>query len=146
MQRSGGGAVSGEINVNSRRPLIPNVRPLSIASIATDPLSDSSPDLPHRRYGTAGSGSRFRVFFLRAACVYGLFVNFWYLGAATLYFLVFGDDSTTIGLYPIIPSAIAAVATVWLIRNKIMTMYIVAGLTAPLGLFVAYNVFRFGLI
>ncbi|QDT03042.1 hypothetical protein K227x_14210 [Rubripirellula lacrimiformis] len=25
MQRSGGGAVFGEINVNSRRPLIPNV-------------------------------------------------------------------------------------------------------------------------
>ncbi|TWU10043.1 hypothetical protein Pla52o_58000 [Novipirellula galeiformis] len=28
MQRSGGGAVSREINVNSRRPLIPNVRRL----------------------------------------------------------------------------------------------------------------------
>ncbi len=30
MQRSGGGAVFGEINVNSRRPLIPDVRPTNM--------------------------------------------------------------------------------------------------------------------
>ncbi|WP_147868057.1 hypothetical protein [Stieleria maiorica] len=109
-------------------------------------MSDSSPDLPHLPNKAASKGSRFRVFVLRAACVYGLFVNVWYFGAAALYFWVFGDNSSTLGLYPIIPAAIVAVATVLLIRNQMTTMYVVAGLTAPLGLSFACNVFRFGLV
>ena len=111
-----------------------------------DTLSDSSPYLATQMNESASSGRNLQTLLLRAACAYGLFANFWYLAAFALYFMVYGDNSSTFGLYPIIPAAIVAAVVVWAFRNKRTTLYVLAGLTAPLGLLFAYNVMRFGLL
>ena len=101
--------------------------------------------MPPNESETANNGRRLPPLLLRALCAYGLFTNLWYLGAIALYFMVYGDNSSTVGLYPMIPAAIVAIAITWTIRNSRMTLCAIAGLTAPLGLLFAYNAIRFGL-
>lgn len=110
-----------------------------------DTLSDSSPYLPPHKNETADSDRNLQMPVLRAVCAYGLFANLWYLGAIALYFMVYGDNSSTFGLYPVLPAAVVAVAVVWTFRNARTTLCVLAGLTAPLGLLFAYNAIRFGL-
>ncbi len=78
-------------------------------------------------------------------CVYGLFTNLWYFGSIAIYFLVYGDNSSTFGLYPIIPSAMASLVIVWIVRNMNRTLNVLALLTAPFSLHFTYNAIRYGL-
>ncbi len=82
---------------------------------------------------------------LQAICTGGLFVNLWYLGAAALYYLVYGDNSSSFGWYPIVPAAFTSVSVVWVLRKSKAKLYVLAALTAPLAIVFAYNSLRFGI-
>ncbi len=90
-------------------------------------------------------GQNLRTLVLQVICTVGLFANLWYLGSAALYFLVYGDNSSRFGWYPVVPAAIAAVSVVWALRKSTVKLYALAALTAPLAILFAYNCLRFGL-
>ncbi len=84
---------------------------------------------------------------LLIASVYGVFISVWY--AIAIYLLVFGDNSSTFGLYAILPAAIVTLlVTIWLYRSSLrgnrIPVTTIAIATAPISLLFTYNVIRFG--
>ncbi|MCA9220430.1 MAG: hypothetical protein KDA71_08895 [Planctomycetales bacterium] len=108
-------------------------------------MTESNPYQPPSDEGIIRSGRGFVDLVLRVICAYGLFTNLWYAGAIALYFLVHGDNSSTIGLYAAIPSAVISIVTIWTLWNANRVWYVVAILTAPFSLLFTYGLLRYGL-
>jgi len=74
--------------------------------------------------------------------VFGVYCVSWFGIGAALYYLVVGDNSPAWGKYAIAPAlAIAALSLPWL-RNRKSKALIVACVTSPMVLFVAYAVLK----
>ena len=142
--------------VNSRRPHIAAVIRLnsfrcviSISKTAcpTTPvvLADLNPYRPSSVEPANSWSARWHLA-LRGTCFLGLFVSFWYIGWAVLYFAVFGDNPPDLmGFYPVVPAAILAGSIVFWRRNHTASLVALAVLTAPAWLNFFYRVLRYGL-